>query len=118
MCKQRTVGTIDSALTRGRWDLGKPSQKRHLGQALKVGKGNKSIPAWKSENGGCVWRWHVVCGGSFLCGYVEEGRSRKHLKGRLWLYGKEAFHPFIQAVQSSRTFCDVRNVLYLPCLFW
>lgn len=49
MCKQRTVGAIDSALARGRWDLGKASQKRHLDQALKVGKGNKSVPAWKAK---------------------------------------------------------------------
>lgn len=62
VCKQRTLGAIDSALARERWDVGKASQNRHLDKALKVWKGNESIPAWKSENGGCVWRRHIACG--------------------------------------------------------
>lgn len=38
MCKQRTGGAVGSAPDRGRWDLGKSSQKRHLDQAIKVDK--------------------------------------------------------------------------------
>jgi len=66
-----------------------------FGPGFKGWEGKQVCSSLESENGGCIWRWLVVCGGSFLCGCVEEGGSRRRLKGRLWLDGKEAFYPFI-----------------------